>query len=146
ERSGSGRLPRTHNEVAMKSRVVFLAMGLLLGGALLAAESCGGKASCSVANCGNGCCDTKGVCQLGNAPSNCGTSGGACNECLLGQACTLGVCTGNTGTGGGSATGGGSGTGGSGTGGGGPSCLQSCGGCCDSQGCKLGTDVASCGS
>ncbi|MCC6333869.1 MAG: hypothetical protein IT380_07760 [Myxococcales bacterium] len=97
-------------------------MAAALGG--LFGFSCGGgKPPCNASTCSLGCCDANGTCQT---PSQiaCGQQGQACQQCVLGQFCSLGVCLsvsngGGAGGGFGGGTGGGVGGGvGGGTGGG----------------------------
>ena len=125
----------------MTKRALYLSF-VLSAAAIIAADSCGpAKPSCGPKNC-IGCCDTSGNCAIGVAPSLCGTAGAACQACLGGQICSLGVCRVPNGGGGGSGGGGG----GVGGGGGGSSCAQSCSGCCAGGQCQAGNSSSACGA
>ncbi|MEW5742733.1 MAG: hypothetical protein AB1938_27700, partial [Myxococcota bacterium] len=95
----------------------WLLTGFLFGFLGAIGVSCGGAPTCNSTTCATGCCDAMGRCQSASS-SFCGTGGAMCQQCALGQFCSLGVCVG--GTGGGTAQGGGAGggMGGGATGGG----------------------------
>jgi hypothetical protein len=96
-----------------------LSLGLLIGCVAALTPACPTN-TCNASNCVTGCCDSGGRCQLPSSNA-CGLNGNVCQQCVLGQNCSAGVCTGGTsGTGGFGQGGGFSGVGGgaSGVGGG----------------------------
>ncbi len=94
-----------------------LSLGLLIGCVAALTPACPTN-TCNASNCVTGCCDSGGRCQVPSANA-CGLNGNVCQQCVLGQNCSAGVCTGGTtGTGGFGQGGGFSGGGVSGVGGG----------------------------
>ena len=73
--------------------------------------------NCSASSC-TGCCNAAGTCEVGSAASACGSTGAACQRCLTGTQCLLGLCAVPSSGGGGGGGGGGSGGGGGALGGG----------------------------